>query len=258
MIKGYLKKSALWKKISHSDLYKSFRFPEEYKRLQEEPNFYKKFLKMHPAKDNLIFDVGANRGHKSVIFSKLSRKVISFEPSEKLYLFLKERFKNTNVAVYNCALGSENTETELYIVEDNEAYNSLNKKHFETTTASRGIATMNTVKHQKIKVRVLEDFIKKNGVPKYIKIDVEGYEYEVIQGLKTAVALLSFEANLPEFCEESVQTIEYLESLDHKGYKYNFATVHSFLLENFVQKDKAKEFIRNSQLNYLEVFAVKM
>lgn len=257
-IKEWVKRWIFWKQISRSNVYQRIRFPEKHKQQQEEPLFYKHFLKMHASRNMLIFDVGANRGLKSVIFSKLSKKVISFEPSGKLFLFLKERFKkNTNVKVFNCALGSNPAETDLFIVEDNEAYNSLNKKHFKTTTALRGIATMDTVKRQKIKVETLESFIGLYGVPKFIKIDVEGYEYEVLKGLKTAVPLLSFEANLPEFCQETVQSIEYLQSLAPDGYKYNFSTNHSFLLESFVQKDEAVAFITDTNLNYLEIFAVR-
>ncbi len=85
--------------------------------------------------------------------------------------------------------------SDIYLVENNEAYNSLNRKHIETTTTSRGIANLETVKCQKVKVEVLENFIHKFGTPKYIKIDVEGYELEVLKGLQTAVPLLSFEAN---------------------------------------------------------------
>ncbi len=254
MIKSYIKKSRLWKKISYSDLYQRLRFPGEFKKRQEEPNFYKNFLRNHPAKNNLIFDVGANRGHKSAVFSKLAKKVIAFEPSEKLYVHLKRRFEDTNISLFNYALGSSVFESEIYLVEDNEAYNSLNKKHIETTTTSRGIANLETVKRQDIKVEKLENFIEKFGTPKYIKIDVEGYELEVLKGLKTPVPLLSFEANLPEFCGETIQAIKYLAEISTNRYRFNFANDNYFLKEKFLNKEEAISFIRFTKLRYLEIF----
>lgn len=254
MIKSFIKKTQLWRKVSQSDLYQRLRFPVKYKEQQIEPNFYRNFLNSHPSKNNLIFDVGANMGHKSIIFSRLAKKVVAFEPSEKLYTFLKNRFIKSNVQLYNYALGSSVSELDFYLVENNEAYNSLNKKHIKTTTAYRGIATLETVKRQKIKVEVVENFIIKYGVPKYIKIDVEGYEYEVLKGLKTLVPLLSFEANLPEFLEESINSINYLDRLSLNRYNYNFANSNFFLNEEFISKEPAINFLKNTQLEYVEIY----
>lgn len=254
MIKFYIKRTRLWKVISTSKIYQRLRFPEDFKKRQVEPNFYKGFLKSHKSKNKLIFDVGANRGHKSAVFSELAKRVIAFEPSEKLFDHLQRRFQNTNVLIFNCALGSEVSEADIFLVENNEAYNSLNQKHIETTTASRGIANLDTVKRQKIKVEVLENFIGEFGVPKYIKIDVEGYELQVLKGLQTVVPLLSFEANLPEFSVETTKSLEYLDELSKGEYVYNFANDNFFLEEEFVTKDEAIAYIKATKLNYLEIY----
>ena len=254
MFKAFIKKIIFWKKISNSDIYQRLRFPSEFKERQVEPNFYRKFLRSHPAKNKLIFDVGANMGHKSIIFSKLAKKVVAFEPSEKLFAFLLRRFKNSNITLFNYALGSSVSESKIYVVENNEAYNSLNKKHIETTTSNRGIATLDTVKSQIIKVEVIENYIQKFGEPKYIKIDVEGYELEVLKGLKTPVPLLSFEANLPEFYTETIESIEYLDKLSSGNYVFNFANDNFFLTEEFMSTKKAIKYIKESRLSYLEIF----
>src|SRR5690606_32461669 len=143
-----------------TDIYRKLKYPVTFKKFREELKFYKNFLHTHPAKNNIIFDVGANRGTKSVVFSRLCKKVYAFELSENLYEFLQEKFKDTNVKVFNYALGSRDTELELFVVEDNEAYNSLNKKHIKTTATKRGISNINTVKIKKVKVKRLENFIK--------------------------------------------------------------------------------------------------
>lgn len=254
MIKSYLRKTRLWKAISHSDLYQRLRFPEEFRKSQEEPDFYKTFLKSHPAKNNLIFDVGANMGHKSLVFSKLAKKVIAFEPSRKLFEHLQRRYENSNVSVFNYALGNIVSEKELYLVESNEAYNSLNKKHIETTTSSRGIATLETVKRQIVKVETLENFIQQFKIPKYIKIDVEGFELEVLRGLKTPVPLISFEANLPEFRSESILSIEYLNEISSGRYRFNFATGNYFLNHDFQEMEEAIRFIKGTDLRYVEIY----
>src|SRR5690606_7912163 len=111
---------------------------------------------------------------------------------------------------------------------------SLSKKHIKTTATKRGISNINTVKIKKVKVQKLENFIKQFGVPKYIKIDVEGYEYEVLLGLETPVPLLSFEVNLPEFSEEAIKTLDYLDRLSKGKYKYNYSTNNCLILEKYI------------------------
>lgn len=256
IIKSYLKHTRIWKFISKSNIYSRIRHPENYRKQQEEPDFYKKILKIHPSKNNLIFDVGANIGSKSIIFSKLARKVVSFEPSERLFGLLQKKFENTNVIIYNYALGNKVSTSDLYIVENNEAYNSLNKKHIEITATSRNIATLDTVKRQEVKVEIIEHFINEFGIPKYIKIDVEGYEYEVVRGLETTVPIISFEANLPEFREESIKIIKYLDVLSINRYKYNFTVYNSFIMENFSTKEVAIDFLINTKLKYVEIYAI--
>ncbi len=256
MIKAYLKTTKLWKAISQSQFYHWYRDPVNYRKKQEETNFYKKLLKKHPSPNKLIFDVGANIGTKSKVFSGLAKKVIAFEPSEKLYNRLLKSFKNSNVEIYNCALGSKSGFLDLFIIEKNEAYNSLNKKHITETAIRRGITIIENVSQKKVKVELLEDFVNKYGIPKYIKIDVEGYEHEVLKGLQTPVPILSFEANLPEFKKESIQSLNYLHILSLNKYKFNFTSSGSFLLENFVSKEEAIKFLNNTELSYLEIYAL--
>lgn len=257
MIKSFLKKTWLWKIVLSSEVYSRFKNPTRFKQFKEEFTFYKTFLKSHPYKNDLIFDVGANMGRKSFIFLKLTKKVIAFEPSLTLYQFLKKRFEKENIILFNCALGSSVSTLELFVVEDNEAYNSLNKKHIELTATKRGIANKTNVKAIKVQVDMLENFVQRFGLPKYIKIDVEGYEYEVIKGLKTAVPLLSFEVNLPEFRQEAIDTIAYLQTLSSNKYAYNFTSGFSWLYKNFISAPDAVNFLNNTSHTYLEIYARK-
>lgn len=61
-----------------------------------------------------------------------------------------------------------------------------------------------------------------NRAPFYIKIDVEGYELKVLQGMRRAVPYLSFEVNLPEFRSEGLECIEQLRRMSPCA-KFNYA-----------------------------------
>jgi FkbM family methyltransferase len=255
MIKSYLKNTRIWIAISHSDFYQKIRNPVTYKKSVEEKNIYKKLLSGVDYKNELIFDVGANKGDKSAIFLALTKKVIAFEPSEKWFAFLMKRFRNQNIELFNFALGGAESFLEYYEIENNEGYNSLSKKHIETTVTARGISTLSSVKSKKIKVEIIENFITRFGKPIYIKIDVEGYEYEVIKGLKSAVPIISFEANLPEFCDETIQIIEYLTNNLSDRYRFNFIAESSFLKDQFLSKEEAIKVLQTTSFRYLEIYA---
>lgn len=255
MLKSFLKNTRLWILICNSDRYQKIKMPVEYKKHMEEVNFYSELLNNINYKNDLIFDVGANIGQKCAIFSSISKKVIAFEPSEKPFTYLKKRFKNRDVELFNCALGGEVSSSEFYEIKDNNAYNSLSKKHIETTVTNREISNIGLVTRRKVNVETLENFIAKFGVPIYIKIDVEGYEFEVIKGLKTPVPLISFEANLPEFCNESISIIEYLSKISLNKYQFNFTADNLFLLQRFVNKEDAIKFLLETKHNYLEIYA---
>ena len=255
MLKTYLKRTPLGIKILYSDLYQKIRHNDEYKKQKEEYNFYKNLIQSLHFKYGLIIDVGANVGNKSKLFSKLAKKVLAFEPSPKSFYILKHRFNNSNVEIFNCALGSVKSTLDFYEVEENLAYSSLSEKHIKTTVTERNVTSFDSIKKNKVIVEKIEDYLRKFGIPIYIKIDVEGYEYEVIQGLVTAVPLISFEANLPEFSQESINCINHLSNISSDNYIFNFATENSFLVENFMKRNEAIDFLEETKLRYLEIYA---
>lgn len=254
MIKAILKNTEFWTKISYSNIYLKFTNRAAYDRIQREYSFYKNWLKADGRGDELIFDVGANCGTKSALFSRLCKKVVAFEPSDKMNNLLKLRFKNTNVDVIKCALGKQSTTATFYELEGFEALNSLSKKHIETTVVKKLGSVDSRISPKEIPVKTLEEFIKFYKEPLYVKIDVEGYEYEVIQGLKTPVKYLSFEVNLPEFMEEAVKVVQYLAEISSNRYVFNFTNSNAFLLNEPVNEKDAIDFLKSKGYNYLEVY----
>lgn len=253
MLKKYLKNTSLWIAISYSELYQKYFNPSWVKGKNEDFQFYKNLLK--DAGKELIFDVGANTGYKTSLFRRISKKVLAFEPSNSCYQILKKRFKYSNVEIFNCALGSEKTSLDYYEIEGQEAYSSLSSKHIETRVVNRNMVGIKSIKPKKVSVEIIEDFITKYGKPYYIKIDVEGFEYEVIKGLQTPVSLISFESNLPEFCKESIEIIYYLSRLSNNKYVFNFTAEIDFLLENFLDGKEACNFVSACQMPTLEIYA---
>lgn len=119
---------------------------------------------------------------------------------------------------------------------------------------SNAAHTGNIVKRN-IETDTLDNFIVQYGISYYLKIDVEGYELEVVKGLSTPVSLISVEANLPEFLEETIEIINKLSAISKNEYQYNFTNNNTFILKNFVGSTTAINFLQKTELKYLEVYA---
>jgi len=166
-------------------------------------------------KGGLCFDVGANIGCKSSILLSLKYSVVAFEPQEICYSFLlkiKKRYPNFKIS--NVAIGAENTELDLWI-----------GSHVEIATLSQKFKSYFTTEtnhwNQKklVKVVTLNSQIEIYGIPEFCKIDVEGYEYEVLKNLNYKIPLIEFEFT-GGFIEETIQCIYKLSDLGN--YKFNY------------------------------------
>ncbi|MEW6618250.1 MAG: FkbM family methyltransferase [bacterium] len=145
--------------------------------------FYSTILK----KGDLVFDVGANYGEKTRIFLKLGAKVISIEPQSDCMTELKSRCGNSkNLITVQSALASKSG-TGKFFVRTHRDKSGLIKdwqKHVVTNVEESIID---------VPLVTLDEMINKYGIPVFIKIDVEGYEYEVLKGLTHAIPIISFE-----------------------------------------------------------------
>lgn len=135
---------------------------------------------------DLIFDVGANKGQYglSLIDAGFKGKIVSFEPLTSAYEILLNQskgFRDWEVAP-RCALGNENGEIEMNISANLVSSTILNMldTHIEGAPESKVIGK------EKAYLRKLDDlgkkYIKSNNT--YLKIDVQGFEYEVLLGAK--------------------------------------------------------------------------
>lgn len=127
-----------------------------------------------------VLDVGAHHGLYSLLASRRvgrSGKVYAFEPSAReRRMLLAHMVLNgcSNVRVAKCALGSEHSRGELFVVQGREkACNSLRPPVVESGTA---------IVH--VDVVPLDEWLSERGINRvdFIKMDVEGGELAVLEG----------------------------------------------------------------------------
>ena len=158
---------------------KGFKNYGDFKRTGE-----KKFIRLIKDEINLSLDIGANVGnYTKLILQETSSKVISFEPLPDAYReleVLKKEF-GERLETFNIAISNENKRQELYFGNEKSEKASLMKNLEKLSFV--GETNINKIFVEVKKLDDLKDILK-NEIIDFIKIDTEGYEFEVLDGAK--------------------------------------------------------------------------
>jgi FkbM family methyltransferase len=194
-------------------------------------------------KADLVFDVGSNLGDKSESFLNLGCRVIGFEPQVDCYSHSKNRFfNNNNFIVENIALDQKVGQEIMYIA-SYHTISSMSKKFIEESKKER-FSEYNWNKQITVQTNTLDNMILKYGKPKFIKIDVEGYELNVLKGLTEHINCISIEFN-PELCSNTVECIEYIDKLNSGNtiFNYGYRNDKDFKFGNWLSKSEIVEYL---------------
>ncbi len=168
--------------------------------------FYKQIIN----ENDLCIDVGANIGDKTNVFRTLGARVIAIEPQSKCIKILNKKYKaDKAVTILNLGVSDCEGEMELSICDYANTISTMSDKW---KNEGRFSDTAEWNKTETVKVSTLDNILAKYGHPKYIKIDVEGFELNVLRGLNKPVNHISFEFT-KEFLPETTQIFKHLEKL---------------------------------------------
>ena len=212
------------------------------KKKHDEISFYNKILKN---KKDLIFDVGANHGDKTAAFNIVAKKVVAFEPDNSNLEFLNYRFRNrSNTIIEGKALSNKVGRRKFFVVNHGSGLNTINNERKNN---------LDIIDSYYVKVTTLDLMIKKYGKPDFIKIDVEGNELKVIEGLNHTINMISFEANLPDFTSQTLEILDKIFILNPK-YEFNYGFDIGIEKSQWLNLTQIKFLIKETDLKYLNIY----
>jgi FkbM family methyltransferase len=263
-VQALLDKCGLLERARNSllyDLYWTVADHHRIRRRSNEVSFYRTLLTGFQQRD-LVFDVGANCGDKTDVFLRLGARVLAIEPDESNLealnrRFLRYRLCKKAVVVIGQALADQNRVETMWVDADGSALNTLSSKWVQAlrTDPDRFGQVFAFGDERQVSTTTLEDLFATYGVPFFVKIDVEGYELNVLRGMKRPVPFLSFEVNLPEFKSEGLQCIAALESLDADG-RFNFVvdSQRGLELDRWLEVEEFSNLFERCEGRSIEVF----
>ena len=169
---------------------------------------FEKFIILNKINKDTAVDAGANIGNHSLFFRKYFKKVYAFEPNPNIFEILAFNSKNKNIVPINKGLGSKKEKVFL-------------KQNLHNLGGSS--IKIDQIYKSKVKINIIKiDDFKFDGKVSFIKIDVEGYEYEVLKGaintLRKDKPLIWLEQSFNDF--DSQGRTKSLEMLNKLGYRF--------------------------------------
>ncbi len=201
--------------------------------------FYSRLIK----KNDLCFDIGANKGSKSKSFLSLGARVIAFEPQSNCLKYLS-KIKNKRFSYSPVAVGPKDEMKNLNIA-----------NHIEVATFSRDFIdyfkndTLKWNDVEKVKVKKLDTLIKIYGIPDFCKLDVEGYELDILSHLSFKIPMIEFEFT-GGFITNTIKIIELLNQ-QNTSYNFNLNENPKFALNQWVNAKNMIKIINKLPVNRL-------
>jgi FkbM family methyltransferase len=142
----------------------------------------------------LVFDAGAHVGDRVRAFRRLETRVVAIEPQPALVRTLRILYGHDDgVVIEPMALGERVGSVELKLNLDNPTVSTASDAFVAAARGAPGWDGQAWTRRITVPMTTLDSLIARYGVPSFIKIDVEGFEAQVLAGLSQPVDALSFE-----------------------------------------------------------------
>jgi FkbM family methyltransferase len=160
------------------------------------------FFRDHVKRGELVFDIGANRGHYAEMFRELGARVVAVEPTPRLAREIWSHFPG--ITVEEAAVGDHEGEIPFRLADDHQ-YSTVSGE-WASIVPDRFVDTIT------VPLTTIDVLIEKHGKPDFVKIDVEGYEAEALAGLSVPIAGVLFEYQ-SRFLDNARRAVERLVEL---------------------------------------------
>jgi FkbM family methyltransferase len=262
-----LKNTGIYHRLRASfvyDLYLNLTNRKLSKDRDREAAFYRAVLDGFKPGD-LIFDIGANIGDKIDTFLRIGARVVAVDPDEHNQAILRQKFLRYRmrlkpVMIVGKAVGAKVDVETMLVCAPGSVFNTLSKKGASilsgaTSWSKQSLHTIEYKEKKDVKTTTLDHLIEAYGLPFFIKIDVVGFELEVLQGLHRSVPCLSFEIGLPESRKELLQCVDLLGGLSSSGqFNYTWDRRNGLALDSWLDVQAFLRVLEGCGDGPIEVF----
>jgi FkbM family methyltransferase len=174
---------------------------------------------------DLVFDIGAHLGNRTRAFAALGCRVVAVEPQPHVARMLRRLVgQGRQVQVIESAVTRAPGRVALAVSERTPTVSTVSGDWRTARAQDADFAAVSWNQSFDVTATTLDALIGEHGRPAFIKIDVEGAELEVLQGLSQPVPAVSFEF-LPAALDAAERCCTRLAELG--SYRFNWSLAES-------------------------------
>jgi FkbM family methyltransferase len=183
-------------------------------------------------KGDVVLDIGANIGYYVLTEAKIlgdTGKIYAVEPVSSNFKLLQKNIALNNLknaSTFQYAFGEKNSRSQIFVSNMSNLC-AINKDAVNGEIL--GIQQVNMI--------TIDEFVKDKETPKLIRMDVEGYEYEILKGMSSTlegdVKILMELHPLPRYL--APQKLEELyQILEKHHFRAKFVVFENKVIENWL------------------------
>lgn len=143
---------------------------------------------------DLTFDIGSHIGDRIGAFRRIGARVVALEPQPLCARVIREIYVDDDgVTLFEGACGPTAGVLKLHVNSANPTVTTASPDFVKAANGAGGWEGQVWDREIEVPVTTLDALIAAHGAPTFIKIDVEGFEADVLAGLSQRVPALSFE-----------------------------------------------------------------
>ncbi|MET3599700.1 FkbM family methyltransferase [Martelella mangrovi] len=192
---------------------------------------------------DLVFDIGAHVGSRTRTLLALDADVVAVEPQPLFADLIERRYGARLHGFERVAVGAEEGEVALAISSRHPTVSSISGNFVRTAGGTKGFSSVVWDKTVTVPMTTLDALIDRHGQPYFCKIDVEGAESAILEGLSRALSLVAFEY-IPAMPEIAIAAVERLETLGDYRFNRVVGEKHRFVSTHWVSAGEILETIR--------------
>lgn len=188
----------------------------------------------------LVFDIGAHTGVKTEWFLNRGARVVAVEPQTACLDSLRARFgQHPNLTIVQKGVSDASGTMVMHINENAPVLSTFSQKwmtgRFRNETWSQQV---------QIDMTTLDELVVRFGSPRYTKIDVEGFEKQVLLGLTSRHGTISLEF-ASEFFDDTRDLIWYARGLGYRYFNCSFGEADRLALPTWVSASELVSTLRS-------------